>query len=146
MVVVPTKIDVTKPVVSIVATELLDETQGLVGEGAALPVNWVVKPTQTLKFPVMVGNAFTVIVSVILQPFELVYVIVVVPVLTPVTNPELVIVATKGLEETQGFVVAAVGLPVNWVVKPIQTFNVPVMVGNAFTVIVAVLGQPVEVI
>ena len=32
-----------------------------------------------------------------------------------------------------------IGLPVNWVVKPTQTFNVPVMVGNAFTVTVAVI-------
>ena len=49
---------------SIVATEVLDETHGLVVEGAALPVNWVVKPTQTFNVPVIVGNAFMVIVAV----------------------------------------------------------------------------------
>ena len=65
--------------------------------------------------------------------------IIVVPALTPVTNPVLFIVATKGFDETHGFVEAAVALPVNWVVKPTQTFNVPVRVGNAFTTTVAVI-------
>ena len=59
---------------------------------------------------------------------------VVVPTLTLVTNPVLLIEATEVLDETHGLVVAGVALPVNCVVKPIQTFNVPFMVGNGFTV------------
>ena len=59
----------------------------------------------------------------------------VVPSLMPVTNPELFIVATNGLDESHGLVVAAVALPVNWVVKPTQTLKLPVIVGNGFTVI-----------
>ena len=57
---------------SIVATEVLDENHGLVVAGVTLPVNCVVKPIQTLKLPVIVGKSFTVIISVIIQPFELV--------------------------------------------------------------------------
>ncbi len=45
-------------------------------------------------------------------------------------------------DETHGLEVAAVGEPVNWVVKPEQTVNVPVIVGSAFTVTVAVAVQP----
>ena len=40
--------------------------------GVTLPVNCVVKPIQTFKLPVIVGKSFTAIVSIILQPFELV--------------------------------------------------------------------------
>ena len=64
---------------------------------------------------------------------------VVVPALTPVTKPVLLIVATARFEETHGVVVAAIGLPVNCLVEPKQTFNVPVIVGKAFTVTVAVI-------
>ncbi len=45
------------------------------------------------------------------------------------------------LEETQGVVVAAVAEPVNWFVAPTQTTFVPVIVGTAFTVTVAVTEQ-----
>ena len=119
------------------ATNGLEETHALVVAGVALPVNCVVKPTQTLKLPVIVGKAFTVIVSVILQPFKLVYVIVEVPALTPVTNPELFIVATNRLDEIHALVVAGAAVPVNCVVKPTQTLKLPVIVGNGFTVTVA---------
>ena len=50
--------------------------------------------------------------------------------------------ATNGLAETQGFVAAAMPEPVSCVVEPKQTFNDPVMVGNGFTVIKAVMLQP----
>ncbi len=65
--------------------------------------------------------------------------IVVVPALTPVTNPVLLIVATAGLEETHGVVVAAVPLPVNCVVPCAQITKVPVIVDKGFTVTVAVI-------
>ena len=54
--------------------------------------------------------------------------------LTPVTNPEVLTVATEVLEEVHALVVAGVALPVNCLVEPIQTFNIPVIVGSAFTV------------
>jgi hypothetical protein len=65
-----------------------------------------------------------------------------VPALTPVTTPALFTVATPGVAEIHGFTAAGVPDPVNVVVAPTQTVNVPVMVGSALTVTVAVLLQP----
>jgi hypothetical protein len=51
------------------------------------------------------------------------------------------------LEDTHGFVEAGVPLPVNVEVPPTQALNVPVMVGNALTVMVIALevaGDPVR--
>ena len=64
--------------------------------------------------------------------------IVAVPALTPVTTPVAFTVATVVSEETHGVVVAAAADPDKAVVEPTQTFKFPVIVGNAFTVIVAV--------
>ena len=61
---------------------------------------------------------------------------------TPVTKPVLSTVATAGVPDTQAGAAAAVAEPVNCVVKPIQTVNVPVIVGSAFIVTVAVCLQP----
>ena len=63
----------------------------------------------------------------------------VVPTLTPVTNPELSIVATKGLEETLGFTAAGEPVPLYCVVNPTQAFKVPGSVGNPFMVTVEVI-------
>jgi len=76
------------------------------------------------------------------QPLLLVYVMVVVPGLTPVTTPALFTVATPVLEDVHGLTAAGVPDPVNVVVDPTQTFNVPVIVGCALTVTVAVLLHP----
>ena len=65
-----------------------------------------------------------------------------VPTVTPVTRPVALTVATPGVAETQGKVTAAVADPVSWVVDPTQTVSVPVMVGAALTVTVAVFLQP----
>ena len=65
-----------------------------------------------------------------------------VPAATPVTTPALVTVAIAGLPETQGLTAAGVPDPVNVVVAPTQTVNVPVIVGPAVTVTVAVCVQP----
>ena len=65
-----------------------------------------------------------------------------VPAATPVTKPVEDTVATDVLDDIQALVVAAVGEPVSWVVKPAHTLNVPVIVGSAFTVTVAVITQP----
>jgi hypothetical protein len=71
-----------------------------------------------------------------------VYVITTEPAATPVTNPVLVTVAVDVFELTHGVVVAAVTLPVNWIVDPTHTAFDPVIVGTAFTVIVVVIEQP----
>jgi hypothetical protein len=65
-----------------------------------------------------------------------------VPAATPVTTPVLVTVATPVLDDVHGFTAAAVPDPVSVVVEPTQTFNVPVIVGCALTVIVTVLEHP----
>ena len=65
-----------------------------------------------------------------------------VPAATPVTRPVALTVATPGVAETQGVVTAAVADPVSWVVAPTQTVSVPVIVGRALTVTVAVVLQP----
>jgi len=62
-----------------------------------------------------------------------------VPADTPVTRPELLTVATAVLEDDQGLVMSGVPLPVSWVVDSSQTESVPVIVGNALTVTVAVV-------
>ena len=46
------------------------------------------------------------------------------------------------LDDVHGFTVAGTPEPVNVVVDPLQTINVPVMVGFAFTVTVAVILHP----
>ena len=65
-----------------------------------------------------------------------------VPAATPVTRPDVLMVALVAVPDTQGLLIAAVPEPVSWVVEPTQTINVPVMVGRAFTMTVAVLLQP----
>ncbi|WP_291276167.1 hypothetical protein [Flavobacterium sp.] len=65
-----------------------------------------------------------------------------VPAETPVTTPVELTVATAGVADDHGMVASGVPEPVRVVVKPTHTFNVPVMVGVAFTVTVAVLIQP----
>ena len=57
-----------------------------------------------------------------------------VPPETPVTNPVELTVATDGFEDVQGEVVAAVGEPVSWEVKPTQENKSPVMVGEGLIV------------
>ena len=146
IIVVPGLTPVTNPEPFTIATAVLEELQGFVIAGVVFPVNCVVVLAQIIKFPVMVGNGFTVIVTVVWQPLELVYVIEVVPALTVVTKPVLSTVATAELDEVHALDEAAVALPVNWVEFPIHTFNVPVIVGNAFIVTVAVVWQPLELV
>ena len=55
---VPSEIPVTNPVSLIVATAVLDEVHGLVVAAELLPINWVVLPTQVVKFPDIVGRGF----------------------------------------------------------------------------------------
>jgi len=70
-------------------------------------------------------------------------VIVVDPADTPVTTPELLIVATDVADETQGLTALGVPEPVNVVVLPPEhTVGVPEIVGKPFTVTVAVAIHP----
>ncbi len=70
----------------------------------------------------------------------------VVPAVTAVTNPVLLIVATEVVEEVQGVVVAGVPVPVSCVVSPAHTVKVPVITGRAFTVTTTVFSQPASVL
>jgi hypothetical protein len=65
-----------------------------------------------------------------------------VPAETAVTSPALVTVATLVDADTHGVEAAFVPEPVNCMVDPTQTFNVPVMEGKAFIVTVEVMLQP----
>ncbi len=62
----------------------------------------------------------------------------VLPAATAVTRPLELIVAIPVADETHALLTAALPDPVNCVVLPSQTASVPVMVGSAFTVTVAV--------
>ena len=64
------------------------------------------------------------------------------PAATPVTKPVLLIVATAVVADTHGFTAAAVPDPVNCVVDPTHVDKVPVIVGAAVIVTVAVCVQP----
>lgn len=68
----PTDTVVTNPTTLTVATLVVDEVQGFVVAAVALPVSWLVLFKHTIVSPDIVGKAFTVNVSSILQPFELV--------------------------------------------------------------------------
>jgi hypothetical protein len=72
IILVPAETPVTTPELLTVATLGVADTQGFVAFGVAEPVKLVVKPTQTVGLPVIVGKGFTVIVCVILHPLLLV--------------------------------------------------------------------------
>jgi hypothetical protein len=65
--VVPAETPVTNPVGLTVATAGVAETQGVVASGVAVPVNWVVAPTQAFKFPLIIGNGLTVTTTAVLN-------------------------------------------------------------------------------
>jgi hypothetical protein len=71
IVVVPEATPVTKPLLLIVATEVLLLVHGLLLAGVPLPSKSVVDPTHTVVVPLIVGKAFTVTTtsSVFSQPF-----------------------------------------------------------------------------
>jgi hypothetical protein len=66
-----------------------------------------------VRVPVIVGNALTVTVAVVLHPVLLVYVITLVPVETGVTRPVLLTVATPVEADIHGLEAAGVPEPVN---------------------------------
>ena len=65
--------------------------------------------------------------------------IIVVPAVNAVTSPVFETVATAVFEETHGFIAAGDTEPVNCEVPFTQADNVPVIVGNSFTVNVTIL-------
>jgi pantothenate synthetase len=67
---------------------------------------------------------------------------IVVPAAIAVTKPVVETVAIVVDEDVQGLVVAAVPLPINCEVAPIQADKVPVIAGPAVTEKVAVVEQP----
>ena len=138
---VPDETPETKPVLLTVAFPVVAETQGLADDAVPVPLSWVVDPTQTVNVPETVGSGLTVTVAVTVQPLLSVYVITLVPVATPVTKPALLTVALVVVPETLGVDVAAVPLAINCVVEPIQTLNVPLIVGNGLTVIMIVCSS-----
>ena len=64
------------------------------------------------------------------------------PAATPVTTPVLLTVAMPVEAKVHGVVASGVADPVREVVDPTQTLSVPVMVGRALTVTVAVIVHP----
>ena len=102
-------------------------------------------PRETVDGPkigVTVGVVFTVTTAVTLQAVAVIYVMVVVPLLTPVTAPDPDIVATAGelLVHDMPGVVASL----TKVTRPVHTERVPLMAAGAgFTVITSIFMQPV---
>lgn len=141
---VPAVFPVTTPALLIVATAVLEETQALIAAGADGLDNVVVNPAQTVSVPLITGSGLTVTVAVITQPLEFVKVMTAVPTAFPVTTPVLFTDATVASDDVQGFTVAGAAALASVVVNPWQTFSVPVMVGNATTVTVAVAKHPLE--
>ena len=105
----------------------------------------VVKPTHTLLSPVIVvGLGLTVTGVVMIQPVLIVYVIVDVPAIAPVTTP--VVGTTVALPLLLVHVPPA-GVEFNVVVKPTHTLVVPVsVVGLGLTVTGVVMIQPEVVV
>jgi hypothetical protein len=70
--VVPAASPVTTPALFTVATPVFDDVHGLIAAGVPDPVNVVVDPTHTVSVPVIVGCAFTVMITVLEHPLLLV--------------------------------------------------------------------------
>ena len=60
----------TTPVALTVATPVASDVQALAAAGVPDPVKALVAPSQSVKVPPMVGNGFTVMVDVVIQPSE----------------------------------------------------------------------------
>lgn len=65
---VPAETPVTSPVLLIVATPVLEDTQGLTAAAVAEPVSCEVCPIHVLRIPEIVGFGFTVMITVIGRP------------------------------------------------------------------------------
>jgi hypothetical protein len=141
---VPAPTPLTNPVELTVAWDAVAETHGLDTAGVPIFANCVVDPTQTFNVPVIAGGVVIVTVAVIKHPEEFVYVIVAVPLLTPVTKPVLDTVATAVFEDAQGVVASGVPDPVKREVLEVQINRFPVIVGkgSGVTVLNKLVTQP----
>ena len=113
----------------------LKEVQGSTKAGVPVAVSEVEPPLQNIKLAagvVIVGEFETVTVIEALLNKLSVYVIVVDPPETAVTNPVASTVATAGLEDTHGFIAAGIPKPVNCVVVDPgkQILGLPVITPN----------------
>ena len=88
------------------------------------------------------GAALIVTVAFVVQALLFVYVMVEIPAFKAVTTPELFIVATEVLLDTQGELAFGVPEPDKVVVEPTQVASVPVMLGIAFTVAIIEVRVP----
>jgi hypothetical protein len=135
--VVPVATPVTTPVPLTVAVDGLALFQV---PPVGLPASATVLPAHITGVPAMVGRAITVTTAVLRQPPASVYDMVVVPALTPVTTPLVLMVAVPVAELVQ--VPPVVALP-RLVVLPMQVVSVPVIGVIEPTVNTALLVQPV---
>lgn len=140
---VPKEIPVTTPTEFTVAIKGFEDIHGFTKAGASALDNCDVKLIQTLLVPIIVGSAFTVMVSISVHPFKPVKVIVVVPAEIPVTIPLSLTVAIKGSEDIHGFTIAAAEVVDKVEVAPTQTFSIPVIIGKGLMVMALVSMQPV---
>ena len=113
MVDVPAATPTTAPELLTVATLVFDDDHGVLVAGFVVALKLTFDPTQIDDDPVITGNGFTITVTFLTQPLVFVCVMILVPTDTVETNPPVLTVATLVVAETQGFVVAAVALPVN---------------------------------
>ena len=107
----------------------------------------VFEPEHTTESELMVPATVPVLIVAMVsfeQPLVLVYVMVVVPTETLVINPVLLMVATPPLDDNHGLAAAAVAEPVSCDVWPLHNAKVPVMVGNGFTVTIALPVMLIE--
>jgi hypothetical protein len=103
--------------------------------------NVVVALAHSTKVPVIaVGNAFTVAIVVLMQPFDAVYVIVAVPKAEPLTTPAALTGAIPVAPELH---VPPNGVALSVVVEPMHTPDDPDITGRAFAVAMAVTKHPV---
>jgi hypothetical protein len=103
----------------------------------------ILAPLHTGLIAVKVGSKFLAIFTVTLtkQPLSSVYVMEVIPAVSPVTNPVALTVATAVSDEVQGFKVLGTPEPISCDVPPMQKVRVPVMVGLILTMMVNVVGR-----
>jgi len=111
--VLPAATPTTPPELLTVAIPVFDDDHGVVVDGFVVALKLTFDPTQIDDDPVITGNGFTITVTFLAQPLVFVYVMILLPTDTVVTNPPELIVATLVVAEIQGFVVAAVALPVS---------------------------------
>lgn len=134
-------IPLTTPPLTVATPVLLDDHTPPLG----LPTNVVVPPpVHVLNVPLIDGKPVTVTTVLLLQPAAVVYSMVDVPDINPLTTPSVPMVATLVLLLLQ---LPPPGAHVNVVVAPSHTNSVPpIALGLAFTVTTPVTLQPSPIV